>query len=388
MQIEFTDSNGFAFLENLGFRFHSDATPSCRASRQPATPPNSLAPNLVSRRRPSVGGGSSAGNGASSMGNVDGQDEAEEGFAMAENVTTMQVGTYSSFQVGDVEFNFQFIGRDPPEKFLVQDDVAVIECQRGCVSFAVESVQRFNFSYGSVGNTGGRGLGSVSFRTPPSSTRGYSEVLLKNGNGAERRFPVIYYTEGCPLNGWWGEGADCRPCPVGASCPGGYRYRPALLDSRVYTSSDGSISFVLLSCRLFVGAEFGLCPDTGPSLKMPLGSAFAARCRFAKEGRRPTVRLGNPVCKTKTVIAPETLICTHTDEWQHMQVPFALHANRGTASARADCVCRVRTGPFSGRGTWHCISSSRCSLLGCSSSISKSALLRLISWICVESFMH
>ncbi len=215
---------------------------------------------------------------------------------MAENVTTMQVGTYDSFQVGDVEFKFQFIGRDPPEKLLVQDDVAVIECQRGCVSFAVESVQRFNFSYSSVGNTGGRRLGSVSFRTPPSSTRGYSEVLLKNGNGAERRFPIIYYTEGCPFNGWWGEGADCRPCPVGASCPGGYRYRPALLDIGFRLHPMVLFSLILRSHRWFVGAEFGLCPDTGRALKMPLGSACAARRRFAKEARHLTVRLGNPVC--------------------------------------------------------------------------------------------
>ena len=130
MQIEFTDSNGFAFLENLGFRaVQSDAALSCRS--QAATSHLSLAPSLISRRRLSAALGNSNGNVYLQDG-----DAQDEGFALAGNVTAIQVGTSSSFHVGDVGFPFRIISRDSPERYLVQDEVALIGCQSGCVSFA------------------------------------------------------------------------------------------------------------------------------------------------------------------------------------------------------------------------------------------------------------
>lgn len=36
----------------------------------------------------------------------------------------------------------------------------------------------------------------------------------------------MYYTNDCPFEGWYGRGLNCRPCPEGARCPGGYRIWP------------------------------------------------------------------------------------------------------------------------------------------------------------------
>ena len=133
-------------------------------------------------------------------------------------------------------------------------------------------------------------------------------------------------------------------------------------------------------------AGFGRCLGIGRAPKMPLGSARAIRCSFAKEGRCPSVHLGNLVCNTDPLTSPAALIGSEPD-YSCMQVPFARHASRAITSAQAGCARHVRTGPCFGGGAWSCISISRCSLSGYSLYISKSASLRSISSISAESFM-
>eukprot|EP00163_Fabomonas_tropica_P026431 TRINITY_DN484_c0_g1_i9.p1 TRINITY_DN484_c0_g1~~TRINITY_DN484_c0_g1_i9.p1 ORF type:complete len:2450 (-),score=221.17 TRINITY_DN484_c0_g1_i9:258-7607(-) len=69
---------------------------------------------------------------------------------------------------------------------------------------------------------------TIQVRTPRlNATETYQVVSLSHPDGGSGNCPrCLYYTERCPQDGMYGAGLDCRPCPEGAVCPGGYRAWP------------------------------------------------------------------------------------------------------------------------------------------------------------------
>eukprot|EP00163_Fabomonas_tropica_P022184 TRINITY_DN386_c0_g1_i3.p1 TRINITY_DN386_c0_g1~~TRINITY_DN386_c0_g1_i3.p1 ORF type:complete len:3197 (-),score=554.22 TRINITY_DN386_c0_g1_i3:84-9674(-) len=62
--------------------------------------------------------------------------------------------------------------------------------------------------------------------TPPAPA-GYKGLRVLNLNAGGASVAVeVFYTDDCPTEGVFGSGGDCKPCPVGAYCPGGNRIRP------------------------------------------------------------------------------------------------------------------------------------------------------------------
>jgi hypothetical protein len=70
--------------------------------------------------------------------------------------------------------------------------------------------------------------GTFVLRSPALAAQGYKIVTLQNLNSStySERTGLIFYTDDCPEPGMFGRGTDCRECPVGGICPGGYRIRP------------------------------------------------------------------------------------------------------------------------------------------------------------------
>eukprot|EP00698_Gefionella_okellyi_P016163 TRINITY_DN4607_c0_g2_i2.p1 TRINITY_DN4607_c0_g2~~TRINITY_DN4607_c0_g2_i2.p1 ORF type:complete len:1933 (-),score=471.29 TRINITY_DN4607_c0_g2_i2:6-5228(-) len=59
-------------------------------------------------------------------------------------------------------------------------------------------------------------------------TRGvYHNISILNPDGGFYFwFEPVFITDSCPYVGFWGIGLDCKNCPVGGICPGGYRVWP------------------------------------------------------------------------------------------------------------------------------------------------------------------
>eukprot|EP00698_Gefionella_okellyi_P000996 TRINITY_DN10875_c0_g1_i1.p1 TRINITY_DN10875_c0_g1~~TRINITY_DN10875_c0_g1_i1.p1 ORF type:complete len:2975 (+),score=482.22 TRINITY_DN10875_c0_g1_i1:924-8927(+) len=67
----------------------------------------------------------------------------------------------------------------------------------------------------------------VNFTTPPINVTGYQNVSFMNPDGGSfLAVEVFFYTSDCPQIGQWGIGLECRPCPDGGYCPGGFRVWP------------------------------------------------------------------------------------------------------------------------------------------------------------------
>jgi hypothetical protein len=70
-------------------------------------------------------------------------------------------------------------------------------------------------------------LGAVVITTPPVDKYGYYLLRVANPDGSMSSIAnILYYTNDCPKVGTFGKGADCKPCPTGAVCPGGNRIWP------------------------------------------------------------------------------------------------------------------------------------------------------------------
>jgi hypothetical protein len=227
LQVIFIDPEGHALLEALGFTFFD----STRSTLTVITGER--------RREPGGGGGSGDGGGGAASNFLATPELDPSGVSAAisgSNFTTLQAGVISSFSLApNVSFSFEVVAQVFPEKFRIQEEVTSLDLSES-VALVIESVQKHNFSF--VPSDDASSLGFISFRTPASMSKGYSELCLKNTNGAMRNFSqVIYYTEGCPYVGWWGEGAGCKPCPRGAICPGGYRHACTCVHAYMRTAS-------------------------------------------------------------------------------------------------------------------------------------------------------
>eukprot|EP00163_Fabomonas_tropica_P008489 TRINITY_DN181_c0_g1_i1.p1 TRINITY_DN181_c0_g1~~TRINITY_DN181_c0_g1_i1.p1 ORF type:complete len:3977 (-),score=642.26 TRINITY_DN181_c0_g1_i1:114-12044(-) len=81
-----------------------------------------------------------------------------------------------------------------------------------------------------------------SFHSPLIDQEGYVEVAVSNPNGARTVLKdILYYTSDCPIEGMFGRGTACKPCPEGASCPGGFR----LIPNVGYWNSEESSGYVV-----------------------------------------------------------------------------------------------------------------------------------------------
>jgi hypothetical protein len=62
---------------------------------------------------------------------------------------------------------------------------------------------------------------------PAGTTVEYAPVTIVNAGGGQNTMDkVLYYTDDCPKEGWYGRGLQCKECPAQAECPGGYRLWP------------------------------------------------------------------------------------------------------------------------------------------------------------------
>eukprot|EP00698_Gefionella_okellyi_P007641 TRINITY_DN1869_c0_g2_i1.p1 TRINITY_DN1869_c0_g2~~TRINITY_DN1869_c0_g2_i1.p1 ORF type:complete len:2455 (-),score=429.36 TRINITY_DN1869_c0_g2_i1:10699-18063(-) len=59
--------------------------------------------------------------------------------------------------------------------------------------------------------------------SPQVNFTGQAQLILVNPDGGKLIYPTIFVTDNCPFQGQFGYGLDCKPCPVGAYCPGGPR---------------------------------------------------------------------------------------------------------------------------------------------------------------------
>lgn len=83
--------------------------------------------------------------------------------------------------------------------------------------------------------------------TPWDGFRGtYQTLELDNGNGVVTTCPSlckaenqIYFQDACPVENEYGSGTNCRSCPDGATCPGGFRAWP---EPGHWTPSEASAS--------------------------------------------------------------------------------------------------------------------------------------------------
>jgi hypothetical protein len=106
----------------------------------------------------------------------------------------------------------------------------------------------------------------LSFLTPAKldGVVEYVNLTIINPNGASvtvdettpPRRNVLFYSDTCPEENWFGAGLDCRACPRGAECPGGYRMWPL----RGFWTSSEEAGFVRACApqRCFGGADL-LC---------------------------------------------------------------------------------------------------------------------------------
>ena len=64
-----------------------------------------------------------------------------------------------------------------------------------------------------------------------NASQGYFPISIINPDGSVASCPspqcpiraALYFTDDCPYPGSFGRGVECKPCPSGAECPGGYR---------------------------------------------------------------------------------------------------------------------------------------------------------------------
>eukprot|EP00163_Fabomonas_tropica_P015250 TRINITY_DN2784_c0_g1_i1.p1 TRINITY_DN2784_c0_g1~~TRINITY_DN2784_c0_g1_i1.p1 ORF type:complete len:5518 (+),score=923.76 TRINITY_DN2784_c0_g1_i1:209-16762(+) len=67
----------------------------------------------------------------------------------------------------------------------------------------------------------------IVIETPTVAGSGYRELTLLNEGGSSRKIAdLLFFSNDCPEEGYWGTGKDCRLCPIGGICPGGKRLRP------------------------------------------------------------------------------------------------------------------------------------------------------------------
>jgi len=66
----------------------------------------------------------------------------------------------------------------------------------------------------------------ATFAIPAITDNGYVSLQFINPSGGSYSYSGFYITPDCPTPGYYGIGADCHPCPVGAVCPGGDRLWP------------------------------------------------------------------------------------------------------------------------------------------------------------------
>jgi hypothetical protein len=59
------------------------------------------------------------------------------------------------------------------------------------------------------------------FSSPPVELNGYVLVSIVNPDG-QITSQRLLFTDDCPTEGQFGKGLDCKPCPEGGRCPGGY----------------------------------------------------------------------------------------------------------------------------------------------------------------------
>lgn len=80
----------------------------------------------------------------------------------------------------------------------------------------------------------------------------------------------LYVTEACAHAGWFGTGANCQPCPDGATCPGGYRVRP---EPGFWRQPDDEASLVVMRCQV---------PDFSPQRCL---GGWASECGHVYDGK-------------------------------------------------------------------------------------------------------
>ena len=109
---------------------------------------------------------------------------------------------------------------------------AIVPSLNASIRLYREWVQPYNFSRVPV--DAASELPTVAFLTPrrASGTRGYASIVVRRLDDTYGAFvnvtKELYYTEKCRGEpNQYGEGLDCRPCPVGGICPGSYRLWPA-----------------------------------------------------------------------------------------------------------------------------------------------------------------
>ena len=117
-----------------------------------------------------------------------------------------------------------------PSRVLISK--AVVPFNGSVIRLYREWVQPFNFSRMPVDVALRQPI--VGFLTPrrASGTRGYASIVVQQQNDPYGAFvnvtKELYYTTKClGAPNQYGEGLDCRPCPVGGVCPGSYRLWPA-----------------------------------------------------------------------------------------------------------------------------------------------------------------
>lgn len=81
----------------------------------------------------------------------------------------------------------------------------------------------------------------ITFLTPAQQTTGYFDMTIINPDGGFFTLAnEMYYTDDCPFPGQFGKGLECKPCPEGGVCPGGYRIWP----KQGYWNNDEASGFV------------------------------------------------------------------------------------------------------------------------------------------------
>lgn len=100
------------------------------------------------------------------------------------------------------------------------------------------------------------------FEAPPQAAPGYYDVTVQNGDGLNAAGSA-YYSDDCPTEGQFGRGLECKPCPTGAYCPGGYRIWP--LAGYWSPSEDSGFVIACDPAESCLGGQ--VAPGTAPSVQ-------------------------------------------------------------------------------------------------------------------------
>eukprot|EP00698_Gefionella_okellyi_P016594 TRINITY_DN4759_c0_g1_i2.p1 TRINITY_DN4759_c0_g1~~TRINITY_DN4759_c0_g1_i2.p1 ORF type:complete len:1246 (+),score=296.69 TRINITY_DN4759_c0_g1_i2:735-4472(+) len=147
----------------------------------------------------------------------------------------------------------------------------------------------------------------------------YQNVSLFNPDGGwQLMVDALYYTDDCPFEGYYGRGLDCRPCPEGGYCPGGYRMWP-LAGWYTFSEYDGAV-YPCVPASACLGGRASSCDvgyesDICAVCSLGYYRADAQRCALCSDGVTLAALLVVQMALVITLVSVLIILRTGALQW-------------------------------------------------------------------------